>query len=141
MPAPLLDVQSISKRFGERVLFEDISFSIAENQRVGLIAQNGTGKSTLLSMLTGDEGTDSGQIIYRNDIKVGYLRQEPRFPQGATVLQACFHGMEAVTDAQLKAKQILTQLRTANRAIKWWTTEACGTGASPDFKPGPADTR
>ena len=111
MPAPLLDVQSISKRFGERVLFEDISFSIAENQRVGLIAQNGTGKSTLLSMLTGDEGTDSGQIIYRNDIKVGYLRQEPRFPQGATVLQACFHGMESVTDAQLKAKQILTQLR------------------------------
>lgn len=111
MPAPLLDVQSVSKRFGERVLFEDISFSIAENQRVGLIAQNGTGKSTLLSMLTGDEGTDSGQIIYRNDIKVGYLRQEPKFPHGATVLEACFHGMEAVTDAQLKAKQILTQLR------------------------------
>ena len=73
MPAPLLDVQSISKRFGERVLFEDISFSIAENQRVGLIAQNGTGKSTLLSMLTGDEGTDSGQIIYRNDSGRDYV--------------------------------------------------------------------
>ncbi len=111
MPTPLLDVQSISKRFGERVLFEDISFSIAEGQRVGLIAQNGTGKSTLLSMLTGDEPVDSGQIIYRNDIKVGYLHQEPKFPEGATVLEACFHGMENAEEAQLKAKQILTQLR------------------------------
>lgn len=110
MPSPLLDVQSVSKRFGERVLFDDISFSIAEGQRVGLIAQNGTGKSTLLSMLTGNESADSGKIIYRNDITVGYLRQEPRFPKGATVLEACFHGMEEVLDAQLKAKQILTQL-------------------------------
>lgn len=110
MPTPLLDVQSVSKRFGERVLFEDISFSIAEGQRVGLIAQNGTGKSTLLSMLTGDEPVDSGQIIYRNDIKVGYLRQEPLFPDNATVLEACFHEQENTEEAQLKAKQILTQL-------------------------------
>ena len=72
---PLLDIQNVSKRFGERVLFEDISFSIGEGQRVGLIAQNGTGKTTLLSMLTGDESCDSGAIIYRNGIKVGYLRQ------------------------------------------------------------------
>ena len=111
MPTPLLDVQSVSKRFGERILFEDISFSIAERQRVGLIAQNGTGKSTLLSMLTGEESVDSGQIIYRRDIKVGYLRQDPRFPKGATVLEACFHDMDKEDDAQLKAKQILTQLR------------------------------
>lgn len=111
MPTPLLDVQSVSKRFGERILFEDISFSIAERQRVGLIAQNGTGKSTLLSMLTGEESVDSGQIIYRRDIKVGYLRQDPRFPKGATVLEACFHDMDKYDDAQLKAKQILTQLR------------------------------
>jgi len=111
MPTPLLDVQSVSKRFGERILFNDISFSIAEGQRVGLIAQNGTGKSTLLSMLTGDEPVDSGKIIYRNDIKVGYLRQEPRFPEGATVLEACFHGMENVEEVRQKAKQILTQLR------------------------------
>ena len=111
MPTPLLDVQSVSKRFGERILFEDISFSIAERQRVGLIAQNGTGKSTLLSMLTGEESVDSGQIIYRRDIKVGYLRQDPRFPKGATVLEACFHDMDKDDDAQLKAKQILTQLR------------------------------
>ena len=108
---PLLDIQNVSKRFGERVLFEDISFSIGEGQRVGLIAQNGTGKSTLLSMLTGDESCDSGAIIYRNGIKVGYLRQEPKFPEGASVLEACFHGVDFDDDAQLKAKQILTQLR------------------------------
>lgn len=108
---PLLDIQNVSKRFGERVLFEDISFSIGEGQRVGLIAQNGTGKTTLLSMLTGDENCDSGAIIYRNGIKVGYLRQEPKFPEGASVLEACFHGVDFDDDAQLKAKQILTQLR------------------------------
>ena len=108
---PLLDIQNVSKRFGERVLFEDISFSIGEGQRVGLIAQNGTGKTTLLSMLTGDESCDSGAIIYRNGIKVGYLRQEPKFPAGASVLEACFHGVDFDDDAQLKAKQILTQLR------------------------------
>lgn len=108
---PLLDIQNVSKRFGERVLFEDISFSIGERQRVGLIAQNGTGKTTLLSMLTGDESCDSGAIIYRNGIKVGYLRQEPKFPEGASVLEACFHGVNFDDDAQLKAKQILTQLR------------------------------
>ena len=108
---PLLDIQNVSKRFGERVLFEDISFSIGEGQRVGLIAQNGTGKTTLLSMLTGDESCDSGAIIYRNGIKVGYLRQEPKFPKGASVLEACFHGVDFDDDAQLKAKQILTQLR------------------------------
>lgn len=108
---PLLDIQNVSKRFGERVLFEDISFSIGEGQRIGLIAQNGTGKTTLLSMLTGDESCDSGAIIYRNGIKVGYLRQEPKFPEGASVLEACFHGVDFDDDAQLKAKQILTQLR------------------------------
>lgn len=108
---PLLDIQNVSKRFGERVLFEDISFSIGEGQRVGLIAQNGTGKTTLLSILTGDESCDSGAIIYRNGIKVGYLRQEPKFPEGASVLEACFHGVDFDDDAQLKAKQILTKLR------------------------------
>ena len=107
-----LDVQNVSKRFGERILFQDISFSIAEGQRVGLIAQNGTGKSTLLSMLTGNESIDSGSIIYRNGIKTGYLRQEPVFEPHATVLEACFSEHPTVSDeVQLKAKQILTQLR------------------------------
>lgn len=108
---PLLDVQNVSKRFGERILFEDISFSIGEGQRIGLIAQNGTGKTTLLSMLSGDESCDSGEIIYRNGIRVGFLRQEPKFPEGATVMEACFSGVDQDDDTQLKAKQILTQLR------------------------------
>ena len=116
MPAPLLDVQNVSKRFGERILFDNISFSVTEGQRVGLIAQNGTGKSTLLSMLTGDESTDGGQIIYRNGIRVGYLRQEPRFPMGATVLEACFHGQETNEEQQIKARQILTQLKIQDLA-------------------------
>lgn len=111
MATPVLDIQNVSKRFGERILFEDISFSISEGQRVGLIAQNGTGKSTLLSMLTGDESLDSGTIIYRNGIRTGFLRQEPRFPEGASVLEACFSNVNPDDDTRLKAKQILTQLR------------------------------
>ena len=111
MATPVLDIQNLSKRFGERVLFQDISFSIAEGQRVGLIAQNGTGKSTLLSLLTGDDTPDAGTIIYRNGIRTGFLRQEPRFPKDATVLEACFSGVNPDDDTRLKAKQILTQLR------------------------------
>ncbi len=111
MAVPFLDVQNVSKRFGERVLFDGISFSVSEGQRVGLIAQNGTGKSTLLSMLTGEEGVDSGSIIYRNGVTVGYLRQEPHFPEGATVMQA----LGSLSDELIvKAKQILTQLRIMN---------------------------
>ena len=111
MATPVLDIQNLSKRFGERVLFQDISFSIAEGQRVGLIAQNGTGKSTLLSLLTGDDTPDTGTIIYRNGIRTGFLRQEPRFPKDATVLESCFSGVNPDDDTRLKAKQILTQLR------------------------------
>ena len=111
MPTPFLDVQNVSKSFGERTLFRNISFSIAEGQHVGLIAQNGTGKTTLLSMLTGKESMDSGSIIFRNDIKVGYLRQDPYFEEGTTVTQACFTDNNPTTESQLKAKQILTQLR------------------------------
>ena len=111
MATPVLDIQNLSKRFGERILFKDIFFSIAEGQRVGLIAQNGTGKSTLLSLLTGDDTPDSGTIIYRNGIRTGFLRQEPRFPKDATVLEACFSSVNPDDDTRLKAKQILTQLR------------------------------
>ena len=70
---PFLDVQNLTKRFGAQILFDNISFSIAEGQKVGLIAQNGTGKSTLLSILTGEGGNDGGSVIYRRDIKTGYL--------------------------------------------------------------------
>ena len=111
MATPFIDIQNISKRFGERVLFRDLSFSVSEGQRVGLIAKNGTGKSTLLSILTGEESADEGSIIFRNGIKTGYLRQTPVFPEGATVLEACFGGVDVNSEVQLKAKQILTQLR------------------------------
>ena len=107
---PYLDVQNLTKSFGAQVLFQNISFSIAEGQKVGLIAKNGTGKSTLLSVLTGEEGYDSGTIVYHNDIKVGYLEQTPAFDPKESVLDACFnhHGDP---ERVLKAKQILTQLQ------------------------------
>ena len=106
---PLLDVQNISKAFGAHVLFENISFSIAEGQHVGLIAKNGTGKSTLLSLLSGKESVDSGSIIFRRDIKVGFLEQQPKFDPEESVLDACFN-YQGDPDRILKAKQILTQL-------------------------------
>ena len=106
---PLLDVQNISKAFGAHVLFENISFSIAEGQHVGLIAKNGTGKSTLLSLLSGKESVDSGSIIFRRDIKVGFLEQQPKFDPEESVLDACFNH-QGDSDRILKAKQILTQL-------------------------------
>ena len=107
---PYLDVQNLTKSFGAQVLFENISFSVAEGQKVGLIARNGTGKSTLLSILSGSEGYDSGSIIFRNDLRVGYLEQSPKFNPNDTVLDACFNhaGSE---EKILKAKQILTQLK------------------------------
>ncbi|WP_308271067.1 ribosomal protection-like ABC-F family protein [Prevotella sp.] len=107
---PLLDVQNVSKRFGAHVLFEDISFSIGEGQHVGLIAKNGTGKSTLLSLLSGKESVDSGNIIFRRDIKVGFLEQQPKFDPDESVLDACFNH-NGDPDKVLKAKQVLTQLR------------------------------
>lgn len=107
---PYLDVQNLTKSFGAQVLFENISFSVAEGQKVGLIARNGTGKSTLLSILSGSEGYNSGSIIFRNDLRVGYLEQSPKFNPNDTVLDACFNhaGNE---EKILKAKQILTQLK------------------------------
>ncbi|WP_321976927.1 ABC-F family ATP-binding cassette domain-containing protein [Prevotella sp.] len=107
---PILDVQNVSKAFGAHVLFENISFSISEGQHVGLIAKNGTGKTTLLSLLSGKEPVDSGSIIYRKDVRVGFLEQQPKFDPEESVLNACFnHNGEP--DKILKAKQILTQLR------------------------------
>ncbi len=107
---PYLDVQNLTKTFGALTLFENISFSVSEGQRIGLIAKNGTGKSTLLSILTGREGYDSGEIIYRRDLKVGYLEQSPHFDPEESVLDACFnhHGDD---EKVLRAKQVLTQLK------------------------------
>ena len=110
---PYLDVQNLTKRFGAQVLFDNISFSIAEGQKVGLVARNGTGKSTLMSVLMDKEGHESGDIIYRRDLKVGYLEQSPQFDPEESVLQACFNH-EDDPEKLLKAKQILTQLHITN---------------------------
>ncbi len=110
---PYLDVQNLTKRFGAEVLFDNISFSIAEGQKVGLVARNGTGKSTLMSVLMDKEGHESGDIIYRRDLKVGYLEQSPKFDPEESVLEACFNH-EDDPEKVLKAKQILTQLHITN---------------------------
>lgn len=113
MAVPYMDVQNLSKRFGAQVLFNRINFSIAEGQRVGLVAQNGTGKSTLLSVITGKEGKDEGDIIFKNDLRLGYLEQSPAFAPEETVLEACFNH-RGDPEKILKAKQILTQLKITN---------------------------
>ena len=107
---PYLDVQHLSKSFGALTLFRDISFSIGEGQRVGLIAKNGTGKSTLLSILSGKESYDSGSIVFRRDLKVGMLEQSPVFDPDESVLDACFNH-KGEEEKVLKAKQVLTQLK------------------------------
>lgn len=117
---PYLDVQHLSKSFGALQLFEDISFSIGEGQKVGLIAKNGTGKSTLLSILCGKEGYDAGDIVFRRDLKIGFLEQSPTFDPEETVLDACFRSNSVRSQGEnhqgdpekvLKAKQVLTQLK------------------------------
>ena len=107
---PYLDVQHLTKTFGALMLFQDISFSIGEGQKVGLIARNGTGKSTLLSILSGKEGYDSGDIVFRRDLKIGFLEQSPVFDPDETVLDACFNHQHE-EEKVLKAKQVLTQLK------------------------------
>ena len=107
---PYLDVQNLTKSFGSLVLFKNLSFSVAEGQKVGLIAKNGTGKSTLLSIIAGHEGYDEGSIIFKRDLRMGMLEQSPKFDPDESVLDACFNH-QGNPDKVLKAKQILTQLK------------------------------
>ncbi|GAB1359606.1 hypothetical protein MASR1M31_13920 [Porphyromonadaceae bacterium] len=139
-----LQVDNLTKSFGDLVLFQHISFAIEENQRIGLIARNGAGKTTLLNIISGKEGYDEGNILLNKDIRIGYLPQEPTFPEGTTVLDACFYDENEVTrtiaryeniaegnpgrldesmhlmelhgawDYETRAKQILTQLKITN---------------------------
>lgn len=110
---PYLDVQHLTKSFGSHVLFDDISFSIGEGQHVGLIAKNGIGKSTLLSIIAGDEGYDSGDLIWKRDLRVGYLEQCPTFDPEESVLDACFNH-QGEDEKVLRAKQVLTQLKISD---------------------------
>lgn len=117
---PFIDIQNVTKSFGAQVLFDDISFSIAEGQRVGLIAKNGTGKSTLLSIISGSEGCDRGNIIFRKGLRIGFLLQTPHFDSDDTVLDACFNH-QGESNKILKTKQILTQLRINDLTQKMGT--------------------
>ncbi len=107
---PFLDVQGLSKSFGALRLFDDISLSVSEGQKVGLIARNGTGKSTLLSIIAGKESADAGEIVFRRGLKVGFLEQSPVFDDNESVLDACFNH-RGEDEKVLKAKQILTKLK------------------------------
>lgn len=110
---PFLDIQNLTKSFGSQILFKNISFSVGEGQKVGLVAKNGTGKTTLLEILSDHEGYDEGNIIYRNDIRISYLKQIPEFNPEESVLDACFNH-KGNPERILKAKQILTQLHIQN---------------------------
>lgn len=115
---PCLQVENLTKSFGDLVLFNNLSFGIGEGDHVGLIAKNGTGKTTLLNILTGHEDYDSGTITFRRDLKVAYLEQSPKFPTGSTVLEACFLSDSPVVRAIAAYEQALQQSATgANEEI------------------------
>lgn len=117
MPVSYLQVENLTKSFGDKLLFENISFGISEGQRLAIVARNGYGKTTLLNIITGEQEHDSGSVTFRKDLRVGYLRQKPEFPDGLTVLQACMQNAPAETelekewDYETKYKQILGKLR------------------------------
>ncbi|MDR0891753.1 MAG: ABC-F family ATP-binding cassette domain-containing protein [Mediterranea sp.] len=96
--SPYLQIDQLTKSFGDLVLFQNITFGIGEGQRVGLIAKNGSGKTTLLNIIAGREGYDSGDIVFRRDLRVGYLEQDPRYPKQLSVLEACFHHGNATVE-------------------------------------------
>ena len=98
MAISYLQVDQLTKSFGDLILFSDLSFGIAEGQRIGLLAKNGTGKTTLLNILAGKESYDSGSVVFRRDLRVAYLEQDPQYPGDITVLDACFQSGTDVTD-------------------------------------------
>lgn len=105
--ASFLQVEGLTKSFGDLVLFRDISFGIAEGERMGLIAKNGSGKTTLLNILTGKEPYDSGAVVFRRDLRVAYLEQDPTYPENLTVLEACFHSGNDVTDLIAEYERVI----------------------------------
>ncbi|MCC8146441.1 MAG: ABC-F family ATP-binding cassette domain-containing protein [Bacteroidales bacterium] len=105
---PYLQIDNLTKSFGDLILFQDISFGIAEGQKIGLIAKNGTGKTTLLNIIAGKEDYDSGTIVFRRDLRVGYLDQDPQYPDGLSVLQACFHSENEVVNLIAEYEEILS---------------------------------
>ena len=122
---PCLQIESLTKSFGDLVLFENFSLGIGEGQRVGLIAKNGTGKTTLLNILAGEEDYDSGTITFRRDLKVAYLEQDPKFPTGTTVLEACFHHGNSTVEPIMNGPcsgagcRTTTTIHCKRRSRKW----------------------
>ena len=91
-----LQIDNLTKRFGDLVLYENISFGVAQGQKIGLIARNGAGKTTLLNIISGKESAEEGNVVFRSGLRVGYLEQSPSFPKGLTVLQACFQSQNEI---------------------------------------------
>lgn len=114
MSTPYIQIENLTKSFGSLVLLDNVSMTIAEGQRVGLIAQNGTGKTTLLRILSGQEGYDSGNIVLRKDVRVGYLEQEPNYPADITVLEACFYNSGETAQIIKEYEQCLNTTNTPN---------------------------
>ena len=108
MANPLLQIDTLTKSFGDLLLFEDISFGIAQGDRVGLIARNGTGKTTLLNIIAGKESYDSGRVVFRNDIRVAYLPQDPEFEPEQTVLEACFTSENEVVQLIARYEEMMS---------------------------------
>lgn len=112
--ASILQVDGLTKSFGDLVLFREISFGIAEGERIGLIAKNGSGKTTLLNILTGKESYDNGAVVFRRDIRVSYLEQDPVYPENLTVLQACFSSGNEVTDLIAEYEKVINSKDHSN---------------------------
>jgi len=108
MAIPYLQIDDLTKSFGDLILFENISFGIAEGQRIGLIAKNGTGKTTLLNIITGKESPNSGSVVFRRDLKVAYLEQAPSYPENLTVLEACFKSGNEITDLIAEYERVMS---------------------------------
>ena len=119
-----LQIENLTKSFGDLVLLENTSLGVAEGQRIGLIAKNGSGKTTLLNIIAGKEGYDSGTISFRRDLRVGYLEQDPQYPEELTVLEACFHHGNSTVANSFPVED--KKLRSASKASFWWTVEARG---------------
>lgn len=107
-----LQVENLTKSFGDRLLFEDISFGIDQGQRVAIVARNGTGKTTLLNILTGKESHDSGTVTFKRDLRVGFLPQDPEFREGMTVLEACFASESDTVQAIANYERLLNRDRS-----------------------------
>lgn len=104
-----LQIDRLTKSFGDLVLFENITFGVAQGQKIGLIAKNGSGKTTLLNIIAGKEDYDSGEVVFRKDLRVGYLEQSPSYPEDLTVLQACFYSTNETVQLIAAYEEALAQ--------------------------------